>query len=57
MRPSAPWPPALADPDWYPLAILDATTRMVDAMVRAGGLRRGRQATGVFEAFYERARQ
>ena len=48
---------ALADPDWGLLATLDATTRMVHAMVRAGGLRRGRQATGVFEAFYERARQ
>src|SRR5207249_3068183 len=47
---------ALADPDWGGLAILDATTRMVYAIVRAGGLRRGRQATGVFEAFYERAR-
>jgi ABC-type bacteriocin/lantibiotic exporter with double-glycine peptidase domain len=48
---------ALADPDWGLLAILDATTRMVHAMVRAGGLRRGPQATGVFEAFFERAQQ
>ena len=48
---------ALDDPDWRPLATLDATTRMVNAMVRAGGLRRGRQATRLFEAFYERARQ
>jgi ATP-binding cassette subfamily B protein len=47
---------ALADPDWGLLATLDATTRMVHAMVRAGGLRRGRQATGVFEAFWERVR-
>jgi ATP-binding cassette subfamily B protein len=48
---------ALADPDWGPLAILDATTRMLHAIVRAGGLRRGRQAAGVFEAFCERAQQ
>jgi ATP-binding cassette subfamily B protein len=48
---------ALADPDWGRLAILDATTRMVHAMVRAGGLHRGRQATGVFEAFCERVWQ
>ena len=47
---------AMTDPDWSPLAILDATTRMLHAIVRAGGLRRGRQATGVFEAFYERTR-
>src|SRR5215831_16337604 len=47
---------ALADPDWGPLAILDATTRMLHAIVRAGGLRRGRQATGVFEALCEHAR-
>ena len=47
---------ALADPDWGSLAILDATTRMLHAIVGAGGLRRGRQATGVFEPFCERTR-
>jgi ATP-binding cassette subfamily B protein len=47
---------ALADPDWGALAILDATTRMLHAIVCAGGLRHGRQANGVFEAFCERAR-
>ena len=30
---------ALDDPDWHPLATLDAATRMVDALVRAGGCR------------------
>ena len=31
---------ALTDPDWGALAILDATTRMLHAIVRAGGLLR-----------------
>jgi ATP-binding cassette subfamily B protein len=48
---------ALGDPNWRPLAALDATTRMVNAMVRAGGVRRGRQATRLFMAFYERVQQ
>jgi ATP-binding cassette subfamily B protein len=48
---------ALDDPDWRPLATLDATTRLVSAMVRAGGVRRGRQATRLFMAFYERTQQ
>ena len=47
---------ALDDPDWYPLAALDATTRMVDAMVRAGGLGRGRPASRLLAMCYERAR-
>jgi ATP-binding cassette subfamily B protein len=46
---------ALAHPEWCRLATLDAVTRMVSAMVRAGGLRRGQQVTGVFEAFCKRA--
>jgi Peptidase C39 family len=33
---------ALRDPGWRSLAALDASTRMVAAVVRAGGLRRGR---------------
>jgi ATP-binding cassette subfamily B protein len=48
---------ALDDPDWRPLATLDATTRLVSAMVRTGGVRRGRQATRLFMAFYERMQQ
>src|SRR5919109_5609474 len=46
---------ALTDPDWRPLAALDASTRMVDAVVRASGLRRGRQAARVLERCFERA--
>jgi Peptidase C39 family len=48
---------AQQDPGWRPLAALDASTRMVAAVVRAGGLRRGRQATRVLERFFERARE
>ena len=47
---------ALLDPGWRPLAALDASTRMVAAVVRAGGLRRGRQAARVLERCFERAR-
>ncbi|HEC83628.1 MAG: ABC transporter permease [Candidatus Parabeggiatoa sp. nov. 1] len=46
---------ALADPNWYPLAVLDATTRMVDAIVRAGGLATGEEAGQVLERFFKRA--
>jgi len=38
---------ATADSDWYALAKLDAATRMVAALVRAGGLRRGGEASRV----------
>jgi ATP-binding cassette subfamily B protein len=47
---------AVGDPEWYPLAALDAVTRMVDAIVRAGGLRRGRPAVRLLAACFERAR-
>src|SRR5712691_5576041 len=47
---------AATDSDWYPLATLDAATRMVDALVRAGGCGRGRSAVRLFAACYERAR-
>lgn len=46
---------ALDDPDWHPLALLDATTRMLEAMVHAGGCRRGHTARRLFVACYERA--
>lgn len=36
---------ALAAPSWQALARLDAATRLVTAVVHAGGLRRGREAT------------
>ncbi|MEK8020185.1 MAG: cysteine peptidase family C39 domain-containing protein [Candidatus Parabeggiatoa sp.] len=45
----------LADPSWYPLAVLDATTRMVDAIVRAGGLKAGLEADQVLERFFKQA--
>lgn len=48
---------ALADAGWRPLAALDAATRMVAAIVRAGGLSRGRDAHRVLEACLQRARQ
>jgi ATP-binding cassette subfamily B protein len=48
---------AQQDPGWRPLAALDASTRMVAAVVRAGGLRRGQQAARVIERFFERARE
>jgi ABC-type bacteriocin/lantibiotic exporter with double-glycine peptidase domain len=46
----------LADPGWYACAALDAATRMVNALVRAGGLRPGRQAACVLAAFFEQSR-
>ena len=41
---------ALEDQAWRSLAALDAALRMVTALVRAGGLRRGQQARRVLEA-------
>src|SRR5262249_41690467 len=46
---------AAAAPGWRPLAALDAATRLVAALVRAGGLRRGGQAEGALRALVERA--
>ena len=45
---------ALSSDEWRPLATLDAAVRMVDALVRCGGLRRGRQAEGALRALLER---
>ena len=44
---------ALADPSWYSLAALDATTRMVDAITRAKGLAFGEEAGQVIERFFK----
>jgi ATP-binding cassette subfamily B protein len=44
---------ALEDPGWRSMAALDAATRMVDAIVRAGGLERGAEAGGVIERFFQ----
>ena len=46
---------ALADQNWRPLAALDAATRMVDSIVRAGGLDAGAEAAKVLERFFNSA--
>ncbi|MCP4127136.1 MAG: ATP-binding cassette domain-containing protein [Gammaproteobacteria bacterium] len=43
---------ALADPGWYSIAALDASTRMVDALIRADGLDRGSESGKVLESFF-----
>ncbi|MBN1944300.1 MAG: ATP-binding cassette domain-containing protein [Bradymonadales bacterium] len=40
---------AVADPGWLPIATLDAATRLVETIVRAGGLDPGRQATRMLQ--------
>ena len=44
---------SLADPGPLGLAALDAATRMVESLALAGGLRRGREAEGVLNAFVD----
>ena len=46
---------SLADGDWRSLAKLDAATRMVEALVRSGGIKRGSQAAHVIKTFFTRA--
>ena len=46
---------ALTDNGWRSLAALDAATRMVESLARAGGINRGRQAAQVLKAFFNRA--
>ena len=48
---------ALADSSWHALAALDASTRMVNTLVRVGGLRSGQEAARALAAFFERARE
>jgi ATP-binding cassette subfamily B protein len=48
---------ALADPSWHACAALDAATRMVNTLVRAGGLRPGRHAARVLATFFEQSRR
>lgn len=48
---------ALADAAWRSLASVDAATRLVDALVRAGGLKAGPEAARVVERFFELARE
>lgn len=47
---------ALADPGVFGLAALDAAARTLTALVEAGGLRRGAEATGMLGALLERLR-
>ena len=45
---------ALADTGWRTLAALDAATRMVESIVRSGGINRGSQAAHVLKTFFDR---
>ena len=47
---------ALADQGWRSLAALDAAARLVEVLVRAGGLSRGREAARLVDALLERTR-
>lgn len=47
---------ALADEGWFSLGALDAAVRMVEALVRAGGLARGRSAARLVQATVDAAR-
>ncbi|MGB0387870.1 MAG: ATP-binding cassette domain-containing protein [Ardenticatenaceae bacterium] len=44
---------AREDPNWRPLAVLDAATRMVEGIVRADGLEAGAEAGQVLERFFK----
>jgi ATP-binding cassette subfamily B protein len=44
---------ALGDPSWRKLAALDAGVRLVNSLVRSGGLRRGSQAARLLERFLD----
>jgi ATP-binding cassette subfamily B protein len=46
---------ALQDPGWYPLAALDAATRMMTALVRAGGVQPGEEAARILERYFQRS--
>jgi ATP-binding cassette subfamily B protein len=47
---------ALSDSSWHTCAALDAAIRMIDTIVRAGGLQSGRQAARVLAALVEQVR-
>ena len=47
---------AVADASWKSIAALDACARMTGSLVRSGGLRKGREASGILSRFYESAR-
>jgi ABC-type bacteriocin/lantibiotic exporter with double-glycine peptidase domain len=46
---------ALEDPGYHSIAVLDAATRAVEAVVRAGALRRGRTAAGLVQSMIAKA--
>lgn len=50
-------PAILANPDWFPLAALDAATRMVTALVNAGGLARGQAAAIALQTFLKQTEE
>lgn len=45
---------AQAIPGWFGFGTLDAALRLVQSMISAGGIRRGRQASKMLEALFER---
>jgi ABC-type bacteriocin/lantibiotic exporter with double-glycine peptidase domain len=45
---------ALADAGWFRMGVLDASTRLVQSMSKAGGIRAGAQATQLLTALFER---
>ncbi|HKP86949.1 MAG TPA: cysteine peptidase family C39 domain-containing protein, partial [Blastocatellia bacterium] len=47
---------AMSDAGWRKVAMLDAATRMVDSIVRSGGIRKGRQASLILSSSIEEAR-
>ena len=49
--------PVIANTDWLPLAALDAATRMVTALVRAGGVARGEAAAIAVQTFLDQTKQ
>ena len=48
---------AHADPSWRAFAALDAATRMIDSIVRSGGLLPGQQAARVLKTCFERSQE
>lgn len=48
---------AVSDSSWRGIATLDATTRLIAAIVRAGGIRSGAQAARMLEAFTNNAQR
>jgi ABC-type bacteriocin/lantibiotic exporter with double-glycine peptidase domain len=48
---------ALSDPTWRSLGELDAGVRMMESVLQAGGLKRGRQTAHLLEGLLEQSRQ